>query len=124
LRSRAVRSQVGDQRTRSVLQLEAVRDLLRDRLDLDAQPATRDRSVILELVDHALCGRGRDGEGDADAAAGRREDGGVDADDLTPVVAGWAAGVAAVHGCVDLQEVVARAGADVAAARCDDARSS
>jgi hypothetical protein len=62
-----------------------------------------------------------DGEGDADIAAGRREDGRVDADHLALRVEGRAAGIAAVHGRVDLQEIVVRSGADVAAFGRDDA---
>ena len=63
----------------------------------------------------------RNGEADADAAAGRREDRGVDADDLALRVEGRAARIAAVDRRVDLQEVVIGTGADVAAARRDDA---
>ena len=65
---------------------------------------------------------GRDREGDADRAARRREDRGVDADHIAVDVEGRAAGIALVHRRVDLDEVVIGAGADVAAARRDDAR--
>ena len=58
---------------------------------------------------------------DADRAAGRREDRGVDADHVAVDVEGRAAGIALVHRRVDLDEVVIGAGADVAAARRDDA---
>ena len=54
-------------------------------------------------------------------AAGRREDRGVDADHVAVDVEGRAAGIAAVDRRVDLDEVVIGAGADVAAARRDDA---
>ena len=57
----------------------------RHRLDLHADPAARDRALVLELGDDRLDGRGRDGEGDADRAARRREDRGVDADHLPSV---------------------------------------
>ena len=79
---------LGDERALVVLELEAVGDVRRDRLDLDAEPAAHDRAVVLELGDDALRGRGRDGEGDADVAARRREDRGVDADDLAVEVEG------------------------------------
>ena len=49
-------------------------------------------------------------------------DRGVDADHLAFDVEGRAAGIAVVHRRVDLEEVVIGAGADVAAARRDDAR--
>ena len=63
----------------------------------------------------------RNGEGDADIAARRREDRRVHADHFAVHVEGRAAGIAAVHRRVDLQEVVVGAGADVAAFRRDDA---
>ena len=58
--------------------------------------------MLLQLTDHFLDkGRG-DREGDADTAAGRREDRGVHANDLAVQIEGRAAGVAAVHRRVDL----------------------
>src|SRR6202022_3981297 len=63
----------------------------------------------------------RDVEGDADTAARRREDRGVDADDLALEVEGRTAGVAAVHRRIDLQEVVIGSRANLAAARRNDA---
>ena len=79
------------------------------------------RALVLELSDDGLHGVGGNGEGDADRAAGRREDRGVDADHIAVDVEGRAAGIALVDRRVDLDEVVIRAGADVAAARRDDA---
>ena len=67
-------------------QAQAVGDLVGDRLDLHADPAARDRALVLQRGDDRLGGLGRDGEADADAAAGRREDRGVDADDLAFVL--------------------------------------
>ena len=61
-------------------------------------------------------------KGDADAAAIGRVDRRVDADHLARQVEGRPAGIAAVDRRVDLQEVVIGTGADVAAARRDDAR--
>ena len=77
--------------------------------------------LSLKLRDHAFDGVGRNGEGDADRAAGRREDRGVDADHLAVDVEGRAAGIALVDRRVDLDEIVIGAGADVAAAGRDDA---
>ena len=111
----------GDQRAFRLLQAEAVGDILRHRLDLHADPAARDRAVVLELADHALDGVGGDREGDADRTARRREDRGVDADHIAFGVEGRTAGIALVHRRVDLDEIVIGAGADVAAARRDDA---
>ena len=92
-----------------------------DRLDLDAEPAALHRAVLDQVLYHFAGGRGRNGEGDADIAARRREDRRVDADHFAVEVEGRAARIAAVHRRVDLQEVVIRAGADIAAARRDDA---
>src|ERR1700726_1688147 len=104
-----------------LLQPEAVGDVSRDRLNLNADPAAADRALVLELGDHVLHGGSGNREGDADAAAGRRIDRGIDAHHLAFGVEGRAAGVALVHGRVDLDEIVIRAVADVAAAGRDDA---
>src|SRR5262249_45469165 len=121
LGGRTVGLRLSDQRTEGVLEAEAFSDVGRDRLDLDADPAAADDALLLELVDDALHGVGRDGEGDADRAARRREDRSVDADHRAVDVERRAAGIAAVHRRVDLDEVVIGTGADVAAARRDDA---
>ena len=89
----------------------------RHRLDLHADPAAADRALVLELGDHRLHGRGRNRERDADAAAGRRIDRGVDAHHFAVGVEGRATGVALVHRRIDLDEIVIRTVADVAAAR-------
>ena len=75
---------------------------------------------FFSCVDHVGRRLGGNGEGDADVAARRAVDGGVDAHHLAVEVEGRAAGVAAVHGRVDLHVVVG-ARADVAALRRDDA---
>ena len=121
-RRRRILLDLRDERALGVLEVEAVGDILRHRLDLHAEPAARDLAVVLQLLHDALGDVARDGEADADAAARRREDRGVDADHLALGVEGRAAGIAVVHRRVDLQEVVVGAGADVAAARRDDAR--
>src|SRR5207302_7453124 len=84
-------------------------------------PTAADRTLVLELGDHALHGVRRNRERDADAAAGGRVDRGVDAHHLAIGVEGRTAGIALVHGRVDLDEIVIRTVADVAAAGRDDA---
>src|SRR5438067_9131055 len=103
------------------LQAEARGDGRRHLLDLDAEPAAADLAVLLELRDDGLRDVGRHRKADADAAAIRRVDRGVDADDLALQVESRAAGIAAVDRRVDLQEIVKLAGMDVPPARRDDA---
>src|SRR5258707_7451581 len=110
-----------NQSTLRLLQAKAVGDVGGDRLNLDADPAAADRALVLELGNHTFHGRCRDRERDADAAAGRRIYRGIDTHDLAFGVEGRATGVALVHGRVDLDEIVVRAAADVAAAGRDDA---
>ena len=64
---------------------------------------------------------GRNGKADADRTARRRQDGGVNADDLAVHVEQRAAGIALVDGRICLDIVVVGAGIDVAAACRDDA---
>src|SRR6201999_4089673 len=68
-----------DHRTPRLLQAEAVGDVGRHRLHLDAEPAARHVALVLELGDNELGGRGRNVEADTDRAARRRVDRGVDA---------------------------------------------
>src|SRR5262249_257264 len=110
-----------NQRAFSLLHTEAARDISRDSLNLHADPAAADRALVLELGDHALHRGSGNRERDADAAAGRRVDGGVDAHHLTRHVERRATGIALVHGRVDLDEVVIRTVANVAAGGRDDA---
>jgi hypothetical protein len=65
--------------------------------------------------------RRRDREADADRSARRRIDRGVDADHLAVHVEHRAARIAAIDRGVGLQEIVVRAGIDVALARRQDA---
>ena len=115
------RSAARHHRALRLLEAEAVGDVGGDGLDLDADPAAGHVAVILELGDDHLGGVGRNVEADADRAARRREDRGVDPDHVAADVEGRAAGIALVHRGVDLDEVVIRTRADVAAARRDDA---
>ena len=63
----------------------------------------------------------RDGEADADRGAGRRDDDRADADHLAVHVEHRPAGVARIDRRVELQEIVERAGAEVAPRGRDDA---
>ena len=76
----------------------------------------------LQLIDDGLRDARGNGEADADRSAARREDRGVDADDFPVHVERRPARIAAVHRRVDLQEIVIRAGLDVAPARGNDSR--
>src|SRR5262249_5673574 len=91
------------------------------RLNLPAEPAAADHALVLELGDDRLHRLGRNIKGDADRSARRREDRGVDPDDVAVHVEGRAAGIAFVDRRVNLDEVVVRAGANVTAASRDDA---
>src|SRR6516165_507038 len=113
LGSRAVGLRLGDQRAFAALHAEALGNLGRDRLDVHADPAAAHDALVLELRDHGLHRVGGNVEGNAHRAAGGREDGGVDPDDVTVHVEGRAAGIALVDGRVDLNKVVVGAGADV-----------
>src|SRR6202021_4100631 len=110
-----------NQRAFRLLQTEAVGNIGRDRLNLDTDPATAHRALVLELGNDASHGRSRDRERNADAAAGRRVDRGIDAHHLAFGVEGRTTRVALVHGRVDLDEIVIGAVTDVAAAGRYDA---
>src|SRR2546427_11106371 len=110
-----------NQSTLRLLEAEAVGDVGGDGLDLDADPAAANGALVLELGNYIIDGRCRDRERDADAAAGGRIDRRVDAHHLAFGVEGRATGVARVNGRVDLDEIVVRTAADVAAAGRDDA---
>src|SRR5664279_5206110 len=110
-----------NQRAFGLLEAETVGDVNRDRLNLDTDPAAADRALVLELRNHSLHGRGGNRKRDADAAARRRINRGVDAHDFAFGVEGRAAGIALVHGRVDLDEIIVRPIADIAAAGREDA---
>ena len=122
LRRRAVRLNAGQQRAAVLLQMHRLRGARRDLLRLDADIAAHDLAVLLQLRGHGADHVGRDGEADADRTAGRRQDRGVHADDLAVLGEQRAAGVALVDRRIDLDELIIRAGADVAADGRDDAR--
>src|SRR6478735_2307634 len=117
----AIGLRFGYQRAFRLLQAEAVGDVSRHRLDLDTDPAAADRALVLELGNHVLHRGSGNRERDADAAAGRRIDRGVDTHNLARGIERRATGLTLVHGRVDLDEVVIRAVTDVAAGSRDDA---
>ncbi len=96
-------------------------DVVGDLLDAHAEPAAPDLAVLAQLIDHVDGGVGRHREADADRAAGRRDDRGIDADDLAVEIEQRTAGIAAIDGGVGLDVIVIRSGIDVAVARRDDA---
>src|SRR5260221_3575485 len=99
---RAVCRDVGNECAALAGQAEAAGDFRRHLLDLNAEPAAVNLAVLAQLRDHSLGEVRRDGEADADAAAIRRVDRRVDADHLTLLGEGRAAGVAAIDRGVEL----------------------
>ncbi len=95
----------GDDRPLHFLRTKACGHLRRDRLDLHAKPAAADMAMGLQLGHHIVNRGSRNREPDADAAAGRRIDHGIHADDLPAQVKCRPAGIAAIDGRVDLDEV-------------------
>ncbi len=79
--------------------------------------------MLAQGIQNRLRFVGRNGKADAHAAAVRRIDRRIDADDLAGKIEGRAARVALVDRGIYLQEIIERAGVDIAAARRDDARS-
>ena len=114
---------LGDQCAARPVEREPLRDLVGDALDPDPEPAAPGAAEFAKLVDHRLGEVRRDREPDADAAARRREDGGVDADQLALHIEKRSAGIAAVDRRVGLDEIVIGAGVDVAMMRRNDARA-
>ena len=80
--------------------------VVRYRLDLDTQIATLDLHTANQLVDNRLGRFGRNGKADADAAAGRRNDGIVDADHITLHVEQRTAGIASVDAGIRLEVAI------------------
>src|SRR5439155_17329206 len=66
LRRRAAVLRIVDDRAPRLLQAEAIGDLRRYGLHLNTEPAAGYRTLVLQLRDDELCGRGRNVEADAD----------------------------------------------------------
>ena len=90
------------QRAARRLDAEAVGDVVGDLLDAHAEPAAPGLAVLPQLIEHRHRGVGRHGKADADRAARRRDDRGIDADDFTVEIEQRAAGIAAIDGGVGL----------------------
>src|SRR5215467_1646792 len=103
------------------LDVEAVGDIVGDLLDAHAKPAAARLAELAELVDNRNRGLGRHREPDADRAARRRDDRGVDSDDLAFEIEQRTARIAPIDGGVGLDVIVIRARIDVAVARRHDA---
>ena len=86
----------------------------------NAQQAALDFAKLNELVGEGFRHVARDGEADADAAAARRQDRGVDPDKLAVEVQQRAAGVAAVDGGIGLDEILQPFKVQAAAAKGRD----
>src|SRR5205823_2968764 len=112
---------IGNDGAFKILGAEAGGHFGRDRLYLYTQPAARHPAMRLELRHHTVQGGGRNREADTDAAARRRENHRVHADDLAANIEGRTARVAAIDRRVDLNKVRVRTITHVAADRGHDA---
>src|SRR5215467_11675780 len=110
---RTVRLRLGNERTLGPFEPEAFGNVSGDRLDLHTNPTAAYGALILELTDDAFHRFGWDCECDADRAARWRVDRGVDTDHAAVNVGRRTTGIAAVHGRINLDEVIVGAGADV-----------
>src|SRR6185369_17360924 len=77
-----------------------------ERLEANAEIAALRALAAHQRVDHGLGELGRNGKADPDRRSGRRDQGGVDADDVTVEVEHRAAAVAHVDGGVGLDVAV------------------
>src|SRR5258706_4706514 len=100
--------------------VQAGSDIVARRLEPQANPTPASFSVALELIDDPARGVRRNSKAKADAAARRRENRRIDADDLPCRIEERATGVSPVDRGVGLQEIVVGAGVDVAAAAGQD----
>jgi hypothetical protein len=119
---RAAAHDAGDQRAFIVGQAEGFGQFRRDFLGFDADPAARHRAVLDDLLHDAAGARDRNGEADAERAAGARVDGGVDADQIACTSTSAPPELPGVDRGVGLDEVLEGVDAEVRAAeRRDDA---
>src|ERR1700753_3936608 len=81
-RGRSLVVDAGDQRAPRRLDVETVGDVVGDLLNADAKPAAPRLAILAKLTERRARPVGRHREADADRAAGRRDDRGVDADDV------------------------------------------
>src|SRR5262249_15643611 len=95
-------------------------DVVRDRLDLDPHPRARDAPLRFELIDDGLDGICGHVEAYSNGATRWRKDRGANADHVAIHVECRPARISLVDGGVDLNVVVVRPRADVAAVGRDD----
>src|SRR5438067_1414058 len=113
-RGGASRVDAGDHCAARVPHPQRLRELRRQRLHRDAYPTPDDLAAVDELARHALDHVGRNREADTLA---RRDDRGVDPDDLAAQVHERPARVAAIDRRVRLDEVLVRRDTDVGPSR-------
>src|SRR5437899_3355273 len=104
----------GDHRALRVVQAERLRQLCRERLHRDADPAARDLAAIDKLARYAFDHVGGNRKPDA---LTRRDDRGVDPDDLSAQVHERPARVTGIDRRVRLNEVLVGRDADVGSSR-------
>src|SRR5262249_41378745 len=107
---------LGDQRAFGSLHAEAFGDVGSDRLNLHPDPAAFDHALVLERGADRLHRLRWNVKGDADRSARRREDRGVDPNDVAVHVESGPAGIAFVDRRINLDEVVVGASTNVTAA--------
>src|SRR5712692_7247956 len=106
----------GDHRARGVRRIHALREIRRQILDHDADAAALHFAESDELLHDAARHGDRHREADADIAAARRQDRGIDADALALQVDQRAARIALVDRRVGLDEILVALDAEAAAA--------
>lgn len=87
-------------------QPEGFCQIIGQRLNFHAQPATNDSPALDDLFHHVQCQRCWDGKADALGAAGLGKDGGIDAYQLAVGINQRASGVALVDGGIGLDEIL------------------
>ena len=110
-----------NQHTARLVHTETFGNVVSHRLDADTQEAAPRLAELPQLINYPGSQFGRNGKADADRTAGRRNDRGVDADDLAIHVEQRPAGIAAVDGRIRLDEAVIRPGINVSVLGRNDA---
>src|SRR6185312_9730740 len=96
-------------------------NVVRNRLDLHAEPTAAHLTVLLQLIDDARDRIGGNREADADRSARRRNDRRIHADDFTVHIEQRPARIALIDRRIRLQVIIVGTGVDIAALRRDDA---
>ena len=112
----------GDHGAAGGWQFEGFCQFGRDVLDFHPDPAARDGAILDDLLHDLLRQADRNGETDAERAAGPGENCAVDADQVAVAVHQCATGVAGIDGGIGLDEIFIGVDAQMAAPqRADDA---